>query len=267
LQDVKLIATDMDHTLLTEAGELPPAFGATLDALAAQDIQFAIASGRPLYTLKALFPEHQDQLVLICDNGAVIADRGEIIAKHLLPQATLLDICATVTQATNGHPLICGLDQAIGASADQRFDSVFREFYHQLAYIDDLQAFQGEADKVTIYLPDGNAEEVFDQLIQPGYGDDYSAAVAGPVWIDIMPKNVNKGTAMAQIGKRQGISASQMMAFGDTFNDAQMLSYVKYGYLVANANPGMTPYAQYRTASNDDYGVVQVLNQVLATRA
>lgn len=263
MQDVKLIATDMDHTLLTEAGELPPAFGDKLDALKAKGIQFAIASGRPLYTLKALFPKHHDQMVLICDNGAVIADHGQVIAKHLLPQATILDICATVTRQVNGHPLICGLDGAVGATADQQFDGVFREFYHRLTYRDDLQSWSGEADKVTIYLPDGNAEAVFEQLIKPRYGADFSAAVSGPVWIDIMPKNINKGTAMAQIGQRKAISADQMMAFGDTFNDAQMLSYVRYGYLVANANPGMAAYARYRTASNDDYGVVQVLDQVL----
>lgn len=262
--DVQLIATDMDHTLLTEAGELPPHFDQTLDALDQAGIQFAIASGRPLYTLKAIFPKHADSLVLISDNGGVIADRGRIVAKNLLPQAAIMQMVQTALSQTDVRPLICGIDGAIAPSIDRQYDSVYREFYHNLDYLDDLSDWQGEADKVTLYLPNGDAEQVFANVIQPQFGDRFSAAVSGPVWIDIMPQHVNKGTAMAQIGKLRHIAPEHMMAFGDTFNDAQMLSFVKYGYLVANANPGMAPYAHLHTGSNDDYGVVQVLKQVLA---
>lgn len=262
--DVQLIATDMDHTLLTEAGELPPHFDQKLDALEQAGIQFAIASGRPLYTLKAIFPQHADRLVLISDNGGVIADRGEIVAKNLLPQNAIKAMVQTALSQTDVRPMICAVDGAIAPSSDRQYDGVYREFYHNLDYLDDLSQWQGEADKVTLYLPNGDAEQVFEDVIQPQFGDQFSAAVSGPVWIDIMPQNVNKGTAMAQIGELRGISAAHMMAFGDTFNDAQMLSYVKYGYLMANANPGMAPYAHYHTGSNDEYGVVQVLDQVLA---
>ncbi|WP_164509879.1 HAD family hydrolase [Lacticaseibacillus porcinae] len=262
--DVQLIATDMDHTLLTEAGELPPHFDQKLDALAAAGIQFAIASGRPLYTLKAIFPKHADQLVLISDNGGVIADRGKIVAKNLLPQSAIQQMVQTALAHTDVRPMICGINGAIAPTVDRQYDTVYREFYHNLDYLDDLTQWQGEADKVTLYLPNGDAERVFAEIIQPQFGDQFSAAVSGPVWIDIMPQNVNKGTAMAQIGKLRGIAPEHMMAFGDTFNDAQMLSFVKYGYLMANANPGMASYAHLHTGSNDEYGVVQVLDQVLA---
>ncbi|WP_390404339.1 HAD family hydrolase [Lacticaseibacillus jixiensis] len=266
MQEVKLIATDMDHTLLTEAGELPPYFGQKLDALAQAGVQFAVASGRPLYTLKELFAAHQAELVLICDNGAVIADHGQIVAKQLLPHAAIMAMVEAVTSQTDGHAMICALDGAVAASGDRPYASVYQEFYHNLNFMDDLSTWQGEADKVTIYLPNGDAEQVFKQVIAPQFGAQFSAAVSGPVWIDIMPKGVNKGTAMARIGALRNIAPSEMMAFGDTFNDKEMLSYVKYGYLVANANPGMAQYATYRTGSNEEYGVVQVIDQVLAAK-
>lgn len=267
MRDVQLIATDMDHTLLTEAGELPPHFDQKLDALENAGIQFAIASGRPLYTLKEIFPKHADSLVLISDNGGVIADRGQIVVKNLLPRDAILAMVQTALSHTDVRPMICAIDGAVAPSSDCQYDAVYREFYHNLDYLDDLSQWQGEADKVTLYLPNGDAERVFAEVIQPQFGDQFSAAVSGPVWIDIMPNNVNKGTAMAQIGKLRNITPDQMMAFGDTFNDAQMLSYVKYGYLMANANPGMAPYADLHTGSNDEYGVVQVLDQVLAAKA
>ncbi|WP_461214461.1 HAD family hydrolase [Lacticaseibacillus sp. GG6-2] len=266
MQDVQLIATDMDHTLLTEAGELPPDFGHTLDRIENAGIQFAIASGRPIYTLRKLFPEHYQKLVLICDNGGVIMDRGEIVAKNLLPNDAIQAMCAAVLAHSDGRPMICGIDGAVASTADQQYDDVYREFYHELRYVDDLRTWQGEADKLTIYLPNRDSEQVFEDVVKPQFGDQFSTAVSGPDWIDIMPKHVNKGTAMAAIGRRRGIGADAMMAFGDTFNDAQMLSYVKYGYLVANANPGMRQYAHLHTASNDEYGVVKVIDKVLAAQ-
>lgn len=263
LKDVKFIATDMDHTLLTEAGTLPPHLDERLDQLEALGIQFGIASGRPLYTLRDLFPRHE-RLTLIADNGAAISHHGQIISKTLLPQAAYQAMVKTISEATDGSPLICGLDGAIAATVDQQYDSVFREFYHQLSFRDDLASWEGEANKVTIYLPNGDSQKVYDEVIAPRFGADFSAAVSGPVWIDIMPKGVDKGTGMRAVSQHLHIATDDMMAFGDTFNDAEMLATVKYGYLVANHAEGMAQYARYRTASNDDYGVVQVLDQVIA---
>ena len=98
-----------------------------------------VASGRPLYTLKDLFPEHRDQMVLISDNGAVIANEGQVIAKTLIPTAELLEICQFVSAELAGHPLLCGIHEAVAAQSDQQYDAVYREFYHQLDYLADLQ--------------------------------------------------------------------------------------------------------------------------------
>ncbi|WP_204122406.1 HAD family hydrolase [Lacticaseibacillus mingshuiensis] len=266
MENIRLIASDMDHTLLTEAGQLPPHFGRTLDALEAAGIQFAAASGRPLYTLQDVFGERSDQLALICDNGGVVSYRGTIIHKQLMAAHDYQRIARFVQEHTDGLPLICGIEHAVGARKDQAFDAVYREFYHQLIFVDDLPAWSGEADKVTIYLPHNNAQQVFDEAIAPEFGADFTCAVAGPVWIDITPKHINKAKGMSLVGRKMGISSEQMMAFGDNFNDKEMLAYVAHSYLVANHNPSMAGTAKYQAPSNEEYGVQQVIAKVLATR-
>ncbi len=169
-----------------------------------------------------------------------------------------------IRDETDGLPLICGIDEAIGQTKDQQYDSVYREFYHQLSYREDLSSWTGEADKVTIYLPNGDAKAVFNDVIKPRFGQNFSAAISGPVWIDIMMPGINKGNGMRAIGKQMGITTDEMMAFGDNFNDAEMLKAVKYSYLVNNFAPGMEQYASYRTGTNEEFGVVQVLDQVIA---
>ncbi|WP_127849614.1 HAD family hydrolase [Lacticaseibacillus hulanensis] len=267
MNKIKLIATDMDHTLLTEAGELPPDFDRYLTMMAKADIQFVVASGRPLYTLETMFPQHKDSLILVCDNGAVIKDHRRIVSKTLLPNEDILAMCQFVQSETDGHALICGLDGAVAATADEVYDDEYRAFYTKMGYMDDLTTWSGQADKLTLYLPNHDAEQVFNDQINPQFGAKYSAAVTADCWIDIVPKYVNKGEALRKISTMMDVQPDEMMAFGDTFNDKEMLQYVKYGYLVANAHPQMKQYTNLHTSSNQEYGVLKIIKQVLARQS
>ena len=79
MQNVKLIASDMDQTLLTSEGTLPPHFDRYLRRLNQAGIEFVAASGRPLYTLQETFPHFTKQISLVCDNGGLVASHGQII--------------------------------------------------------------------------------------------------------------------------------------------------------------------------------------------
>lgn len=85
---IRLIASDMDATLLDEYSQLPPKFTETIRALAGQGILFAAASGRPLYTLETMFPDLLEEIILIGDNGGAAAGRGKTcLCPKCLPRA------------------------------------------------------------------------------------------------------------------------------------------------------------------------------------
>ena len=86
MQNVKLIASDMDPTLLTSAGTLPPHFDRYLHRLGEDGIEFAVASGRPLYTLQETFPHFSDRISMVCDNGGLVYSHGQLIGKSLIPE-------------------------------------------------------------------------------------------------------------------------------------------------------------------------------------
>jgi len=81
---IKLIATDMDGTLLDENGHLPDGFTDILDRLRAKNIKLVVASGRPYYTLQTNFGPVGRYLSYICENGALVVDNNEIIYKNLM---------------------------------------------------------------------------------------------------------------------------------------------------------------------------------------
>ena len=85
MDHIRLIASDMDATLLDERSQLPPDFAETIRALAGQGILFAAASGRPLYTLETMFPELLEEIILIGDNGGAARWKGKDLFVSEMP--------------------------------------------------------------------------------------------------------------------------------------------------------------------------------------
>ena len=260
---VKLIASDMDHTLLKENGELPENFFDYIDRLDDAGIQFVVSSGRPMYTLKNMFAPKLDKLVMISDNGAAIYDRGEIIYKDLMEVSEYQKMIRFVEDETDGIAVLCGIESAYVLRKYEKYAGIFRAFLNNLEFVDDMRNLDVEANKFTVYIPGADSVKKYEEIYNPLFGDRFSVTVGGDVWIDIMNKDINKGSAMRRIGERLGIDTSEMMAFGDNFNDREMLDTVYYSYIVANAQAGMEKIARFRALSNEECGVLQVMEQVL----
>ena len=81
-----------------------------------------------------------------------------------------------------------------------------------------------------------------------------------------MNRGVDKGTGIARLCEHLGVSMADVVACGDTDNDAEMLASVGHGYLVANAEERMERFADFRIPSNNDRGVAQVIDRVIAAR-
>ncbi len=111
------------------------------------------------------------------------------------------------------------------------YDRVFKRFYTKVEYVPHLEDVTARVDKFTIYFPEGDAQKGYDALYGPVWGGRFSVAVAGADWVDIMNPGVHKGAALLRLGERLGVLPEGMMAFGDTFNDAEMLKAAKYGFL------------------------------------
>lgn len=79
-----------------------------------------------------------------------------------------------------------------------------------------------------------------------------------------MNPGIHKGAALLLLGKRLGVPPEGMMAFGDTFNDAEMLKAAKYGFLVENGSPALREEVPFLAPPNTSSGVMQVLRRVLA---
>lgn len=263
MDQIRLIASDMDATLLDERGQLPPEFEQTVRALAAQGIRFVAASGRPLDTLEVMFASLREEMILVGDNGGAARWKGESLFVSEMPQEGWRALAKAAAQRGD-IAMLCGLDRVYVQKQYACYDPVFKVFYTHVEYVDDLVAVEAPADKFTIYLPEENAQQVYDEMYGPAFGKRFSVAVAGKNWVDITNVGVNKGAALEKLGKQLGIPCSGMMAFGDTYNDAEMLQTAKYGFLMENGSVPLRAKVPFLAPSNREHGVMKILKKVLA---
>ena len=259
---IRLVASDMDATLLDKNSQLPPDFEAAVKALAEKGIRFAAASGRPLYTLEEMFPNLRKEMILIGDNGGAIRWNGENLYTSEMPPEGWRAL-ARKTREVGDVAVLCGLKSAYVERQYQQYDRVMKQFYTRVEYVDDLTAVTEPADKFTIYLPRDNSQEAYDNIYGPACGTEFSVAVAGKNWVDIMNPGVHKGAALVILGEKLSISTAEMMAFGDTYNDAEMLETARYGFLMENGSLPLRQRVPFLAPPHWEYGEMQVLHRLL----
>lgn len=266
LASIRLIACDMDRTLLADDKTQPENMPELIDALRDAGVVFCPASGRPGPTLRAMFPEHVHDMAFLADNGAAIIYRDELIYKSLIDPSLYQDIARATTERTKGVPVLCAFDRAYVPSFGRVHHEALSVYYKKIIYVDTLEDLDVEANKFTVYAPENNSRELFEQVFSPAFGDRLCVACAGVEWIDFMNEGVNKGAGVAHLCDLLGINLKDTAAVGDTYNDTEMLDIAGHSFIVANATPDMRDHADFELPSNNDRGVAALIDAILAAR-
>lgn len=263
LKQVKLIATDMDGTLLNSQHQLPEDFFHILDELHRRNIRFVIASGRPYPTLAMQFESCRDKLVFMAENGACIVDNNQLVHMGNLSDEQVHHLLALSEELSLAWPILSAYHQAYVFDATPA--SLKKEisiYYKKVQYISNLSDIHEPLCKITVCDPKGaetNSFPILSRLKPP-----YKATLAGYQWVDLGLSNSNKGTGLAAFQEKYHITPEETMVFGDYLNDCEMMQQGYFSYAMANAHPDLKAVSRFETLSNDDGGVMHVIRQLLA---
>lgn len=264
--DIRLIAVDMDGTLLRPDGSLPDGLWPLLERLRERGIAFAPASGRQLATLQRMFAGVAGDLDYIAENGAYVV-RGdvEVSSDALAPavvRAVIERLRALVAAGTLRAALVvCGKSSAYIDETDPRFVAEVEKYYARLTPVTDLREVDDQVLKLAIYDFDGGEAHTAPAFADLGPG--HQVVVSGPHWVDIMNSTVNKGVALRALQDALGVTPAQTAAFGDYLNDLELLQAADWSYAMADAHPDVVAAARHRAPSNADAGVVTVVEGLL----
>lgn len=255
---IRLVASDLDHTLLAPSGQLTPQTKRLIARLAALEIRFVPVSGRDLPTLAAMFPQAE---WLIAHNGAIMAQRGRVVQSHLLPPATVQALVA-LAEGLRAVPVLCRLDGAelsVGHAAQTR---QLRRFFTRVTEVAALTNLDDVA-KVTILVAPSRLPAVR-KAILADFGSALQVTAGEADALGVTAAGVNKGAALTALGRLLHVPLASVLAFGDAQNDAAMLQAAGIGMRMADGDPALAATTAVVAPPNREGGVDQVLQQLIA---
>lgn len=258
---IKLIASDLDGTLVNDKKEFAPDFFDILKRLQKFGIKFCVASGRSTYALKKVFSKCRDDIYYISDNGGYISGRD--IEETLLPLSlqTSKDTVKICLEIPEAQVIMCAKDKAYFVNPDEKYIPDISFYYTDYEIISDYTKVDEQILKVAVFDPVGSAKNAYPYL-KDKLDKTLVPVVSSVEWLDIMDKRLNKGLALDTLQKHFGIKKSETMAFGDFNNDIELLKEADYSFAMQNATDAVKNAANYIAPSNNDFGVVQKIKEI-----
>ncbi|MCE7061328.1 HAD family hydrolase [Dyadobacter sp. CY343] len=259
--DIRLIATDMDGTLLNSKHEVHESFYPVFQKIKDHGIVFVAASGRQYFNLTKALDRIKDQVIFAAENGSYVVFQDEEIHIQPIDQDIVRELITIGRTIPNTYPIICGKKKAYVESDEPEFINHLKLYFERYEVVEDLLAIKD--DKFLKFtLCDLAGSEVNSYPHYKRFEDDLQVKISGPIWLDISDKKANKGRAMEVLQEKFNVTPEQTMVFGDYLNDLEMLEKAHYSYAMANAHPDIKKIARFIAKSNDENGVIEVLSEL-----
>jgi len=244
---IKLVASDVDGTLLqSKVGKISPEMFAVISRLSEMGILFVAASGRQYGNLRNLFLPVQDKIAYICENGALVAYQEELLFRYEMPRDLGNEILNTILKEKNCEIMVSGVHTCYINSNNKEFTHYLREeLKNHVTDVEDLTKIEESYLKISIFAGE-DAEKRLDFWNQQ-FDERVKVVTSGNGWLDIIPSGVDKGTALKVLQKKLHVSRDEIIAFGDNYNDIEMLTAAGVSVAVENAKEGVKAVCEFET--------------------
>jgi len=258
---VKLVASDMDDTLLNTKHELSPDFFPIFKRLQSKGILFSSASGRQYQNLYQCFPGIQDEIIFIAENGSYVMYQGKELHLQQMDRDLTREILKRTKSLPNVLTILCGKKSAYIDNDNPAFVERLSMYYADYAIVDNLvDVDDDEFLKIAICDLTGAEQNSYPRFLE--YQNELQIKVSGDVWLDLSHKLAHKGKALDVVQKKFGIAREHTMVFGDYLNDVEMMGEAYFSFAMKNAHPKVKKAARFETHDNNNRGVLSVLEQL-----
>lgn len=274
----RLVATDVDGTLLDDRDAVTPRTVAALTRVVAAGAGFVLVTGRPPRWIPPVLQRLPAGLVrlCVCANGAVLYDAADdaVLGAHTLDPDAVRTLATLSAELFPGCGL--GVERVGGAGSSAAAGGVTHgavdEFLTEPGYVHAWGPHDGGAatreellsrpvTKVLIRAADLSSEQMLDRLAPKvqGLADLTFSHPAGLV--EASAPGITKATGLAEVARRLGVDAADTVAFGDMPNDREMLRWAGRGVAMGNAHPDLIGLADEVTAAHTADGIAAVLER------
>jgi hypothetical protein len=273
---IRLLAVDIDGTLLNPEFQISPADMAALRRAHAEGVEVVVVTGRRHTFALPIVRQLGFDIWIISSNGAVTRSlAGESFHRDMLPAETCRRLCGAMREFRGNTVLTFDTD-AKGAIVLERMNelngSIQRWLEKNLEYIDFVIPIEDSlvSDPVQAMFcgPIARMQKAMAALAASGLDKDITVlrteyAERDLSIVDVLNQGCSKGHALERWANFRGVSWEQVMAIGDNYNDIEMLAFAGRPFIMGNAAPELRRDGWSVTLPNDQNGVAAAIEQVL----
>ena len=261
---IKLLALDLDGTIVAHLQDLTPTTQAAIEAATERGIKVVIATGREIHSTLPFHAQLKLDTPVICYQGAATYDpqTGQTVTSIGIPLVQtyqIIDFTRSRNIALNLYIDDMGYTENITAESKQVFEKTGA--IHTL--VEDLkQVITRDPVKGLIVHPAEECESLVRQLRQSTNGDVKVVRSLDNL-VELTSPAVSKGKALANVAKRYGIAQSEVMAVGDQDNDIEMIEWAGLGIAMGNASPNAKAVADHIAPPISEEGVIWAIKKFI----
>lgn len=258
----RLVACDLDGTLLRSDGTLSERNIAAMHAVRAAGLQVVIVTGRPPRWVDDIADQLELDGLAICANGALVYDltTRRVVAEHLLATDVVRRLVASLRTALPGVTFGC-----------ERTDGLMLETSFRTRGWQPTGVTRADGDavlatpvaKLLVTHADCEYADLLAAALAAAGADAVVTNAGDDGMVEISAAGISKAFGVEALCADLGITADEVIALGDMPNDVLLLRWAGHGVAMADAHPDVIAVADEITKSNDDDGVAIVLERVL----
>jgi hypothetical protein len=270
---IKMVATDLDGTLLRSDGTVSERSRAALRAAEDASLVVAFVTGRPPRWLDVLVDATGYVGVAVGANGAVLYDvtKGRLVSAHTLSADLMREVGTAIRDEFPNVDFAVEYGDGFAAEPDYVHDWQINPPYDRRGApmaeprVGNLLEITSEPAVKLLAKHHGSSADAFLAAATEIVGDRATITHSSSMGLlEISVFGVTKATGLAELAESRGVLPHEVLAIGDMPNDIPMLQWAGMGYAVANAHPSVIEVADQVIRSNDDDAVAEVIEDLLA---
>jgi Cof subfamily protein (haloacid dehalogenase superfamily) len=264
MSPIKLVATDMDGTLLNHQLEIPARTKAAIASARARGVQVVIATGR-MYQSAAPFARELglEGMPLVAYNGALVREfpSGRTIYHEPVPLDVGLELASFCESW--GYYLQAYVDDELYVAelneTARQYAAIARVPVHAVG---PLSLWLDKPSTKFLLIDTAERIEQIRQVLEARFGDQLVFAQSYPTFLEVVSRKVSKGAALAAVAASLGVSREEVVAIGDSINDIPMLEWAGTGVAIRHAPEEVRRVASFTTVSGAGEGVGEALERL-----
>ena len=256
---IKLIASDMDGTLLNSNKNLSLEVYDTLKKLDEEGIIFVAISGRDIFSLKSIFKDIKEDIVYASNNGNYITYKDKVIFENYIENDIVNKVVKIIRKNAKHNTIYCSKENIYSESIIPVV--MGKKLNLKVKYIKDITKLNDKILKISAF---GNKNLINKALCALSeFNDKLMITKSGSTCFDICKLGGTKKQGINIIQDIFNIEYEETMVFGDHMNDLEMMSSAYYSYAMENGEEEVKKNARFIAGTNDDNGVINIIKKIV----